>query len=162
MKNQYSKQGLTVPPSGLRPSSFGAFSRKVRSLTANVLLAIGLLAGPAAAFTHPGIPFTTADLDATKANLNTEPWKSGYASLVAQGQSKLSYVMAGPFASVSRTPDVNLSQWKNDMQAIYNLARMGYYTAVKWTDELGLEPTTSRAWATTPATEPTARRPATF
>lgn len=128
MKNQYSKQGLTVPPSGLRPSSFGAFSRKVRSLTANVLLAIGLLAGPAAAFTHPGIPFTTADLDATKANLNTEPWKSGYASLVAQGQSKLSYVMAGPFASVSRTPDVNLSQWKNDMQAIYNLARMGYYT----------------------------------
>ena len=80
------------------------------------------------AFTHPGIPLTAADLDFVKANLIIEPWKSAYASLAADSHSQLTYTMQGPFAVVGRTPDVNLSQYTNDMQAVYNLALMGYFT----------------------------------
>src|SRR5207249_2442761 len=68
------------------------------------------------------------ELDTIKANLNQEPWKSGYALLASDGKSQLTYVMNGPWAQVGRTPDVNLNYWKNDMQAAYNLARMWYFT----------------------------------
>ncbi|MDF7808112.1 carbohydrate-binding protein [Pontiellaceae bacterium B12219] len=79
-------------------------------------------------FKHPGLPMTVDDLDAIKANLNIEPWKTGYEALVSDSRSSLDYEMQGPFASVSRTPHVNLNEFKNDMQAIYNLSRMWYYT----------------------------------
>src|SRR5436190_586217 len=82
----------------------------------------------ARAYTHPSVPFTIQDLASLKANLNQEPWKKGYALLAADGRSQSTYVMAGPFAEVGRTPDVNLNPWKGDMQAAYNLARMWYFT----------------------------------
>ena len=31
------------------------------------------------AFVHPGIPLTKSDLDTLRANLDREPWLSGYA-----------------------------------------------------------------------------------
>jgi len=96
-----------------------------------VLAAVALFgtsAVPARAYTHPCIPFTSDDLAFIKANLNQQPWKNGYAALAADGRSQLTYVMAGPFAEVGRTPDVNLNPWKGDMQAAYNLARMWYFT----------------------------------
>ena len=80
------------------------------------------------AYTHPGIPLTIDDLDTVLANLNNEPWKSGYAALQADSRSSLSYTMQGPFTTVSRNPDANLGAWRNDMQAIYNLARMWYFS----------------------------------
>jgi regulation of enolase protein 1 (concanavalin A-like superfamily) len=80
------------------------------------------------AFTHPGIPLTMADLNQLKANLNTQPWKAAYALLLADPHSQLSYVIQGPFATVSRTPDVNLGQYGNDMQAVFNLARLWVFT----------------------------------
>jgi hypothetical protein len=80
------------------------------------------------AYTHPCIPTTLEELDTIKASLTQEPWKSGYAILAADGHSQLAYTMQGPFATVGRTPDVNLSQWKNDMTAVFNLARMWYFT----------------------------------
>jgi hypothetical protein len=49
------------------------------------LMALGV--APARAFTHPGIPFTRDDLATLKANLGTEPWKSGYAALAGDGRS---------------------------------------------------------------------------
>jgi hypothetical protein len=85
-------------------------------------------ASPARAYTHPCIPTTRAELDTIKANLNVEPWKSGYARLAADGHSQIGYVMQGPFSEVGRTPNVNLGQWSNDMTAVYNLARMWYFT----------------------------------
>ena len=88
----------------------------------------GAAASPLRAYTHPCIPATSSDLAFIKANLNQQPWKRGYAVLAADGHSQLTYTMQGPFASVSRAPDVNLSQWDNDMQAVYNLARMWYFT----------------------------------
>lgn len=85
-------------------------------------------AGMASAFVHPGTPLTTYDLDLIKANLDKEPWKSGYAALAADGHSQLTYTMQGPFAQVSRNPHINRNQWLSDMTAIYNLARMWYFT----------------------------------
>ena len=36
--------------------------------------------------------------------------------------------MEGPFATVTRNPDLNLNQWIDDMSAVYNLALMWYFT----------------------------------
>jgi hypothetical protein len=82
------------------------------------------------AFTHPGVPLTLSDLQTLKANVDQgkEPWKSAYALLAADGKSKTTYVMAGPFANVSRSPNVNLNQWRADMVAIWNLSRMWFFT----------------------------------
>jgi len=79
-------------------------------------------------FVHPGIALTTTDLATVKANLTKEPWASGYAALQADEHSSLNYTMQGPFVTVSRNPDQNRSQWENDMQAVYNLSCMWYFT----------------------------------
>jgi hypothetical protein len=101
------------------------------------------------AFTHPGAPLTLSDLQTLKANVDQgkEPWKSAYELLAADGKSQPSYAMAGPFANVSRAPNVNLNQWRADMVAIWNLSRMWYFTGTdayaKRAHEILL------AWATT-------------
>jgi autotransporter-associated beta strand protein len=85
----------------------------------------------ARAFQHPGIPLTVADLDNVKTNLNTSPWSDGYSALTSDSRSQLSYTMQGPFGYVNRNLSGNYdheSQWKNDMQAIFNLSRMWYFT----------------------------------
>jgi hypothetical protein len=99
-----------------------------------VPLLLGLTFGftqPAAAFLHPGIPLTVADLNNVKSNLTVSPWSDGYSALTGDSRSQLSYTMQGPFGYVTRnyygTYD-NEAQWKNDMQAIFNLARMWYFT----------------------------------
>ena len=97
-------------------------------LTGATLLLLALGQPLAQAYTHPSIPTTREELDTIKANLNQEPWKSGYAILAADSKSQLDYVPNGPWAEVGRTPDVNLTYWKNDMVAVYNLARMWYFT----------------------------------
>jgi hypothetical protein len=89
---------------------------------------LGAMAIPARAYIHPGIPLNATDLAFLKANLNKEPWKSGYAGLARDSHSSLGYNMQGPFANVSRSPDANLWPWRNDMIAIGNLARMWYFT----------------------------------
>jgi hypothetical protein len=93
-----------------------------------LLLALGL--PQAHAYTHPCIPTTREELDTIKANLDKEPWKTGYAILAADGKSQLDYAMQGPFANVSRqgSYDQYLGAWENDMGAVYNLARMWYFT----------------------------------
>src|SRR3954462_7341434 len=80
----------------------------------------------ALAFTHPGAPLSLSDLQALKAKVdaNQEPWKSGYAALVADGHAQLPYTMRGPFTQVGRAPDVNRTQWDSDMNAIWNLSLM--------------------------------------
>ena len=93
----------------------------------------GVALSRSAPFVHPGIGLSVADLDAIKANLNKQPWKSGYDALVADSRSQLSYTMQGPFAQVARNYNgqginINLTQWRNDMQAVYNLSRMWYFT----------------------------------
>ncbi|SDC29313.1 Protein of unknown function [Massilia sp. PDC64] len=84
-------------------------------------------------FTHPGTPLTLSDLTTLKSYVDQgrQPWKSAYDQLANDGKAKLTYVMAGPYASVSRAPDVNLWPWRNDMVAIWNLSRMWYFTGNK-------------------------------
>ncbi|HEY8900804.1 MAG TPA: RICIN domain-containing protein [Chthoniobacterales bacterium] len=90
----------------------------------------GAMASPARAYTHPCIPQTAEDLAFIKASLNQEPWKSGYAALAATSTAQLNWQMDGPYAQVSRkgSYDANLTAWGNSMNAVYNLARMWYFT----------------------------------
>ncbi len=96
-----------------------------------VLLSLCGLLVSARAFEHPGIPLTVADLNNVKSNLTTAPWSTGYAALAGDWHSTTNYAMQGPFGYVNRnyygTYD-NENQWKNDMQAIFNLACMWYFT----------------------------------
>lgn len=79
-------------------------------------------------FQHPGVPFTTDDLNKLKQNITQEPWLSAYTAFRNNAASGLSYGAKGPFASVSRAPDLNNNAWKGDMVAIHNLALMWIFT----------------------------------
>ena len=79
-------------------------------------------------FVHPGTGVSLADLDEIKANLNVEPWKSGFEDLATSSPASLSYTMQGPFASVGHTSAENRNSWRSDMIAVHSLARMWYLT----------------------------------
>ncbi|MBA0884956.1 LamG-like jellyroll fold domain-containing protein [Flavobacterium undicola] len=102
-------------------------------------------------FVHPGIPFTQSDLDQLKVNITQEPWLSAYNTFKNDSHSKLSYTPGAPQATVSRAPDLNNVQWKNDMLAIHNLAFMWWFTgdaayAQKATDMLDAWAVTNTSW----------------
>lgn len=73
-------------------------------------------------FTHPGIPFTNYDLNQLKANITKEPWLSAYNAFAADDHSRLSYWTPGPWATVTRAPNLNNTRWISDMIAVRNLA----------------------------------------
>ena len=100
----------------------------VRKLCLPAVIAGAVSCLSAQAYTHPCIPATSQDLAFIKASLNQEPWKHGYEILTNDGKSQLTYTMQGPFATVTRNPNLNLGQWRNDMAAIWNLSRMWYFT----------------------------------
>lgn len=90
---------------------------------------------PTPAFVHPGIPLTVTDLNNVSQMIQQQqqPWYGGYQQLLADGHSQLTYTMAGPFQEVDRNlngtgVNVNLTQWRSDMTAIGNMARLWYYT----------------------------------
>lgn len=105
-------------------------TKHLRNWLAALTLTCATGLSQAQAYTHPGAPLSLADLQSLKANVDQgrEPWKSGYAALAADGRSSPGYTMQGPFANVSRSPNVNLNQWRSDMIAIWNLSRMWYFT----------------------------------
>lgn len=79
-------------------------------------------------FVHPGVAFNRADLDQLKANISREPWLSGYNAFKNDSHSQLGYGQKGPFATVTRAPNLNNSAWIDDMQAVHNLAWMWWFT----------------------------------
>ena len=102
-------------------------------------------------FVHPGIPFTSSDLDQLKENITKEPWLSAYNAFKNDSRSKLSYGMQGPHATVTRAPNLNNTQWKSDMQAIHNLTFMYVFTgdsayARKATNMLDAWAVTNTVW----------------
>jgi hypothetical protein len=120
------------------------------ALSTTVLSGYG--AAQTTGFVHPGAPLTLSDLQTVKSYVDQgkQPWRSAYEQLANDGKAKLTYGMAGPYATVGRAPDVNLWPWRNDMVAIWNLSRMWYFTgnrayAKKAHDIL-------MAWATTQTT----------
>ncbi|WP_426335885.1 discoidin domain-containing protein [Pseudoduganella sp. R-31] len=100
-------------------------------------------------FTHPGAPLTRSDLLTLKSYVDQgrEPWKSAYDQLANDGKAKLTYGMAGPYATVGRAPNVNLWAWRNDMVAIWNLSRMWHFTGNQEYAKKARE--ILMAWATT-------------
>jgi len=66
-----------------------------------------------------------------KSNLTRALERRFYSALASDSRAQLTYTMQGPFGYVNRnyygTYD-NEAAWKNDMQAIFNLARMWYFT----------------------------------
>ena len=107
--------------------------KRIKSLLTKGVLLLAALVGLSAqahAYTHPGIPNSVDELATIKNNLDKQPWKRGYELLAADGHSSLNYTMQGPFANVSRAGsyDANLGPWGQDMTAVYNLARMWYFT----------------------------------
>jgi hypothetical protein len=112
-----------------------AHNRKSNLAATLLLLSSAVLpvygdATEARTFTHPGTPLTLTDLNTLKSYVDQgkQPWKSGYDLLASDGKAKLTYVMAGPYTTVSRAPDVNLWPWRNDMIAVWNLSRMWHFT----------------------------------
>jgi autotransporter-associated beta strand protein len=102
-------------------------------------------------FTHPGIPFTTYDLNQLKANITKEPWLSAYNAFAGDDHSKLSYWTPGPSATVTRAPNLNNTRWISDMIAVRNLAFMWVFTgdsayARKATDLLDAWAVTNTVW----------------
>jgi len=101
------------------------------------------------AFTHPGAPLSLSDLETVKAYIDQgkEPWKSGFDLLARDARAQHTYIMAGPYEKVSRAPHENLWPWRGDMVAIWNLARMWYFTQDDRYAEKARE--ILLAWATT-------------
>jgi autotransporter-associated beta strand protein len=102
-------------------------------------------------FVHPGLPFTTADISQLKANLRSEPWASAFPAFANASHSSLGYGQQGPHAIVGRAPNVNLTQFNNDMRAIHNLTWMWVFTgnpayAQKATDLLDAWAVTNTRW----------------
>jgi len=129
--------------------------KKFRSifLVGILLFSLGITQSSTAqkTFVHPGIPFTQNDLNQLKVNITKEPWLSGYNALKDDYRSQLSYAMRGPFANVTRSPDLNNSAWKTDMVAIHNLTFMYVFTgdeayAAKATQILDAWAVTNTTW----------------
>ncbi len=79
-------------------------------------------------FVHPGIGMTVSDLDHIKANLDQEPWKTGYEDLADTSTASLDYTMRGPTNVVGHTSAQGRDDWRSDMIAVHDLARMWYFT----------------------------------
>jgi len=116
-----------------------------------LLLGLSQIISAQKKFVHPGIPFTQSDLNQLKVNIAQEPWKTGYNALKDDYRSQLSFAMRGPFATVTRSPDLNNGAWKIDMVAIHNLTFMYVFTgdtayAAKATQILDAWAMTNTTW----------------
>jgi hypothetical protein len=109
---------------------FGRTGLAAALLSLSTSMLPGYSAAQVSGFTHPGAPLTASDLATIKSYVDQgkQPWKSVYNQLANDGRSKTTFTMAGPFATVSRNPDVNLWPWRSDMIAVWNLSRMWYFT----------------------------------
>ena len=79
-------------------------------------------------FVHPGLPFTLTDLNQLKSNITREPWLSAYNAFKNDYRSQLTYNPGSPQVTVTRAPNLNNEQWKNNMVAVHNLAFMWWFT----------------------------------
>ena len=101
-------------------------------------------------FVHPGISWSTNDLDRMSALRTTSPWAEGWNQLVNSNEGSFSYQMQGPFELVSNRPDINMREHTADSEA-------AMYHAIQWyvTRNIGhaiLATQIVDAWATTHTT----------
>ena len=94
-------------------------------------------------FVHPGIPWTTNDLDQMKNNREVSPWSDGWDIILKSKEASLEYSMQGPALNVDRR-DENIT---NDGDAALYHALQYYFTGntAHATKAVGI----LDAWATT-------------
>lgn len=123
-------------------SARGSRVRKLLTLTAMLPVLLGLAATPApatptpaapAAFTHPGVLVSRAQLDfvRTKVNSGAQPWKSAYDQMMGSSYASLSrtakprsVVECGPYSN----PNLGCTDEREDAIAAYTDALAWYLT----------------------------------
>jgi len=100
----------------------------MQMLAVSLVLGIGQFVAVPAAFRHPGILHTQADLDRMKQMVrrDIEPWTSGFDVLKAHRQSQADWRLRGPFEKVSRGTGEHLhnTELAEDGNAAYQNALM--------------------------------------
>jgi regulation of enolase protein 1 (concanavalin A-like superfamily) len=102
----------------------------ISGITAAVLI-LFQSAGVQAAFVHPGLMHTQADLDrmAAKVAANAQPWTNGWIVLTANSHSSSTYTLQGPVSIVYRGYDgVNTENYSK----LYNDIAAAYANALRW------------------------------
>ena len=99
-------------------------------------------------FVHPGIPWTTNDLEQMKANRTVSPWSDGWDAILKTEAASLDYSMQGPAENVDRR-DKNIT---NDGDAALYHALQYYFSgekahATKAVSILEAWATTHRTWS---------------
>ena len=99
-------------------------------------------------FVHPGIPWTTNDLDQMKINRSVSPWSDGWKVILDTEEASLDYSMQGPAVNVDRR-DENITNDGNT--ALYHTLQY-YFTgntahAIKAVGILDAWATTHRTWS---------------
>ena len=134
-----------------------SLSKRFASAVFQACFIIGMLAltqsvafSQAHQFVHPGISWSTNDLDRMAALRTTSPWAEGWNQLVNSNEGSFSYQMQGPFELVSNRPDINMREHTADSEA-------ALYHAIQWyaTRNIGhglLATQIVNSWATTHTT----------
>ncbi len=94
-------------------------------------------------FVHPGIPWTTNDLDQMKAHRTMHPWSKGWEIISNSNEAKLGYNMRGPAVNVDRK-DKNIIY---DSDAVLYHALQWYFTGNETYAEEAID--ILMAWGTT-------------
>ena len=97
-------------------------------------------------FVHPGIQWTTSDLDRLAERTTIGAWGEGYSKMVNTDQGSLDYEMQGPFALVENK-GANQREHTSDAQAAIYHALQWYFTRNVRHAEIATE--ILDAWATT-------------
>ncbi len=99
---------------------------RLKRIVASLTLGIACISPVQAAFRHPGLLHSQADLERMRSMVSqgVEPWASGFAVFKADRYSQLDYRMRGPGEEIGRAPSVNFNQFDSDANASYQLALM--------------------------------------
>ncbi len=102
-------------------------------------------------FVHPGISWSSDDLDTMAARRFAQPWFEGWIELTGSDEASLNYQMQGPFELVSNRPNTNQAAHTNDANAALYHALQWYFSgdeahAILATDILDAWATTHTTW----------------
>ena len=117
----------------------------MKKISSAVLLSLGLMATTAdAQFEHPGVLFSSQDLDRMRINSTIEPWRTGYEIILDDRRSSRNYQMQGPHRIVDRNGQ-NFGDYNDDMDSIFYQALQFNVTGDERFAESAME--MIRAWA---------------
>ncbi|CAK7229691.1 hypothetical protein SCUCBS95973_007312 [Sporothrix curviconia] len=130
-----------------------AFCHLSKAMAVSVAAMVACQAPAAAAWVHPGILETTADLTRVKTLVASgdEPWNTAYTRFAADAQSSSTYALQGPFSYVTRDTNTALivgdGQFASDSVAALQTSLMWVITGDTAYAEKSLE--ILNAWGST-------------